>query len=101
MSTKKANAPTLNIHLINKREAETVPLAQREDPFKQAVSIINKEVEDLRLQTELQADCIRRQDEQIRDLESGVSVTYHNGHPDRVIVDSTSVLEYAKKYMKE
>ena len=101
MSTKKANAPTLNINLINKQEAKNDTFAPREDHFKQAVNIINKEVGDLRLQTELQADCIRRQDEQIRAMERGVSITWHNGRPDRVIVDSTSVLEYAKKYMKE
>lgn len=100
MSTKKAIPGNININ-INDQSGTLDPFAQREDTFKNAVDIISKEHEGLRLQAEFQADCIRRQDAQIRELERGVSVTYHNGHPDRVIVDSTAVLEYAKKYMKE
>ena len=101
MSTKKAVPENINIHINNRREIVSDPFAQQEDQFVKAVSVITKEREELRLQTELQADCIRRQDAQIRELERGVSVSYHNGRPDRVIVDSTAVLEYASKYMKE
>ena len=93
MSTKKAAPGNVSIS-INDQSAAL-------DPFKNAVDIISREHEELRIQAELQADCIRRQDEQIRGLERGVSVTYHNGRPDRVIVDSTAVLEYANKYMRE
>lgn len=98
MNAKKSgNEAKVNVNIFN---PEREGAEQKAVNFDEAlVAIVGKHAEDSK-RIELQVDAIQRLNKQLRELEAGLRVTWHNNRPDTVGIDATAISEYAKKYLR-
>lgn len=98
MNAKKSgNETKVNVNIFN---PEREGAEQKVVNFDEALTAIaGKHTEDSK-RIELQADAIQRLNKQLRELEAGLRVTWHNNRPDTVGIDATAISEYAKKYLR-
>ena len=98
MNAKKSgNETKVNVNIFN---PEREGAEQKEIHFDEALTaIVEKHAQDSK-RIELQVDAIQRLNKQLRELEAGLRVTWHNNRPDTVGIDATAISEYAKKYLR-
>lgn len=101
MNAKKSgNEAKLRVNLFRIGDLEEKRTEQKVVNFDEALTaIVGKHAEDSK-RIELQADAIQRLNKQLRELEAGLRVTWHNNRPDTVGIDATAISEYAKKYLR-